>query len=65
MQAADRGTVEEYAAGMKAASRMLAEDAAAVWLFVLPNLVVTKAGISGVPANASSLSFDVTTVASA
>ena len=59
------GTVEEYASGMMAASRLLAEDAAAVWLFVLPNLVVTKTGITGVPANASSLSFDVTTIASA
>lgn len=65
LAAADAGTVDEYTAGMRDASRLLAEDAAAVWLFALPNLVITKAGITGIPENASaSLSFDVTTIAS-
>lgn len=50
---------------MKQAVRLLATDVAAVWLFALPNLVVTRHGITGVPANATSLSFDVTTVAAA
>ena len=51
---------------MKVAARLIAEDAAAVWLFALPNLVVTKHGITGVAQNAnSSLAFDVTTIARA
>ncbi|TBT84660.1 ABC transporter substrate-binding protein [Propioniciclava sinopodophylli] len=63
---ADAGTVAEYEAEMRTASRLIAEDAAAVWLFALPNLVVTKTGVTGVPENAnSSLAFDVTTIAKA
>ncbi len=62
---ADEGTVDEYVSGMKEASRLLAEDAAAVWLFALPNIVITKPGITGVPQDAQSLSFDVTTIARA
>lgn len=65
VEQADAGTMEEYVAGMKAAARLLAEDAAAIWLYVLPNLVVTRAGITGIPTNATSLSFDATTMASA
>ena len=41
----------------------LAEDAAAVWLFALPNLVITKSTVTGVPQNAATLSFDLTTIA--
>ncbi len=62
---ADAGTVSDYASGMKQAARLLADDAAAVWLYVLPNIVVTKPGITGVPRDAQSLSFDVTTIARA
>ncbi len=63
---ADAGTVEEYTAEMRTASRLIAEDAAAVWLFALPNLVVTRTGVTGVPENSnSSLAFDVTTIAKA
>lgn len=47
---------------MKQAARMLSDDAAADWLWLLPKLVVTKAGISGVDENAPSLSFDMTGV---
>ena len=43
----------------------LADDAAAVWLYVLPNIVVTKPGITGVPRDPRSLSCDVTTIARA
>ncbi|MDR1450153.1 MAG: ABC transporter substrate-binding protein, partial [Propionibacteriaceae bacterium] len=56
-------TTDDYLADMKAAARLLAADAAADWLFLLPNLVVVKAGLTGVAANATSLSFDVTTIA--
>ncbi len=65
VEQADAGTMEEFVAGMKAAAKLLAEDAAAIWLYCLPNLVVTRAGITGIPTNATSLSFDATTMASA
>ena len=51
--------------GIEAAARLLADDAAAVWLYALPNIVITKPGITGVPQDAQSLSFDVTTIARA
>jgi len=63
--AADRATEAEVVPLMKTAARYLAEDAAAIWLFALPNLVITKATITGVGQNATSLSFDLTTIASA
>jgi peptide/nickel transport system substrate-binding protein len=50
--------------GMKTAVRYLADDCAAIWLFALPNLVIAKNTISGLPQNATSLSFDLTTIAS-
>ena len=64
--AAAAGTLEEYPEHLRTASRLIAEDAAAVWLFSLPNLVVTNTEVTGVPQNAnSSLAFDVTTIAKA
>lgn len=60
--AADSATDGKGVERMKEAARYLANDAAAIWLFVLPNLVITKANIVGVPQNATSLSFDLTTV---
>ncbi len=48
---------------MKEAARMLADDAAAVWLFLLPNLVVTTTDVSGLQVNGTGLSFDLTSVA--
>lgn len=63
--AADEGDKTAYIEGMKKASEMLAEDAAAIWLFDLPNLVVVRAGITGVPNNATTESFDLTTMARA
>jgi peptide/nickel transport system substrate-binding protein len=49
---------------MKQASELLANDAAADWLFLLPNLVVTTSDVTGIGQNATSLSFDLTTIAS-
>lgn len=57
---ADRAAPEEQATLMKEAARMLAEDAAADWLFLLPNLIVAEADVTGLPENAISESFDVT-----
>jgi peptide/nickel transport system substrate-binding protein len=63
--AADEATTDAEAnERMKEAVRYLADDAAAIWLFDLPNLVITKATITGVGQNAASLSFDLTTIAS-
>ncbi len=49
---------------LKQAAKVLSQDAAADFLFLLPNLIVTRSDISGVAANATSLSFDLTTIAS-
>lgn len=63
LKQADEGTEQEQVADMKKAARMLSEDAAADWLFVLPNLIVSDKGITGIPKNAISESFDVTGLA--
>ena len=64
--AADQAKSEAQSiALMKQAVEYLANDAAAIWLFALPNLVITKPNITGVAQNATSLSFDLTTIASA
>ncbi|HML50918.1 MAG TPA: ABC transporter substrate-binding protein [Propionicimonas sp.] len=62
--AADAASGDEAVEKMKAATAYLAQDCAAIWLFDLPNLVITKSTITGVPQNAASLSFDLTTIAS-
>lgn len=60
---ADRGSDAEQVASLKAAATLLSSDAAADFLFLLPNLVVSKPEISGVPANQTGMSFDLSTVA--
>ena len=57
---ADAGSEEEQASTMKDAARLLSEDAAADWLFLQPNLIVAESGITGIPENAISESFDLT-----
>lgn len=57
---ADAGTEEEQVEYMKEAAALLSEDAAADWLFLLPNLVVAESDVTGLPENAISESFDVT-----
>jgi peptide/nickel transport system substrate-binding protein len=59
---ADAGTQAAQVTDLRAAARLLADDAAADWLFLLPNLVVTTAQVDGVPRNATTLSFDLSTV---
>jgi peptide/nickel transport system substrate-binding protein len=63
VKAANGGTVEEQVASMKAAARTIAEDAAADFLFLLPNLMVAEKGITGLPKNAVGESFDLTLLA--
>lgn len=60
---ADRGTEAEQTAKLQQAARIIAEDAACDFLFLLPNLVVTEPDITGVRQNATTLSFDLTTMA--
>ena len=62
LASADAGTEEEQVADLKKAAELLAEDAAADWLFLLPYLMVTESDISGVPPNGISESFDVTAI---
>lgn len=60
---ADEGPADQQVVQLQAAARLLSADAAADWLFLLPNLVITKPNITGVPQNATTLSFDLTTLA--
>lgn len=59
LKKADRGTQEEQVTTMRQAARMLVEDAAADWLFLLPNLMVAEKGITGLPENTTSESLDL------
>ncbi|MGO1487023.1 MAG: ABC transporter substrate-binding protein [Arachnia sp.] len=61
--AADVAPATDQVAMMQEAARMLADDAAADWLFLLPNLVITTTEVSGIPVNGTGLSFDLTSVA--
>ncbi len=56
---ADEGTEEEQVTQMKLAARTISEDAASDFLFLLPNLIVADKGITGLPENAISESFDL------
>ena len=59
LEAADAGTVDEQVSNMQAAAALISQDAAADFLFLLPNLIVAKEGITGLPENAISESFDL------
>jgi peptide/nickel transport system substrate-binding protein len=60
--AADAGTPDDQVELMRQAGRLLAEDAAADWLFLQPNLIIATAGITGLPENRVGESFDLTTI---
>lgn len=63
-QADQAPTDQEFITEMQKAAKILATDAAADFLFSFPHLVVTDADISGIVANQTSASFDLTTLAS-
>jgi len=63
LAAADQGTPTQQVAEMKKAARLLSQDAAADWLFLLPNLTVADKGITGLPKNAITESFDLSLLA--
>ncbi|PKZ42495.1 peptide ABC transporter substrate-binding protein [Kytococcus schroeteri] len=60
LQAADAGTQEEQTEQMRKAAEIISTDAAADFLFLLPNLVVADADIQGIPTNAVTEGFDLT-----
>jgi peptide/nickel transport system substrate-binding protein len=62
---ADAGTEAEQVADMKEAARTVSEDAAADFLFLFPNLIVAKKGVTGLPKNLVSESFDLTVLSKA
>jgi peptide/nickel transport system substrate-binding protein len=63
LAAADQGTAAQQVQEMRKAARLLSQDAAADWLFLLPNLTVADRGITGLPKNAISESFDLSALA--
>ena len=62
LQMADTGSEDEQIKYMQEAARLLSEDAAGEFLFLLPNLLVADAGITGLPENDISESLDVTEI---
>ena len=50
---------------MRQVGRLIAEDAAADWLFILPNLIVADADVKGLPQNRIGEAFDVTALSRA
>ncbi|MDF8262797.1 ABC transporter substrate-binding protein [Luteipulveratus flavus] len=59
LAAADQGSETDQVTNMKKAARLLADDAAADFLFLLPNLMVADKGITGLPKNAITEGFDL------
>ncbi len=57
LKQADAGTPEEQVASMKQAAELISQDAAAEFLFLLPNLLVADPDITGLPENAIGESF--------
>jgi len=58
----DEGTPEEQVTDYRKVVQILSDDAASVWLWSFPNLVVAAANVSGLAKNAVSESFDLTTL---
>ena len=59
LKAADTGTPQQETASMKKAARLIADDAGADFLFLLPNLIVADKNITGLPKNAITEGFDL------
>jgi peptide/nickel transport system substrate-binding protein len=53
----DAGTPEQYVADYKQVVQILADDAAAAWLWSFPNLMVADVDVHGLPKNAVGESF--------
>ena len=62
-ETADTGTQEEQVEAMAEAARLISEDAAADFLFLLPNLMVAEPDITGLPENMLTDSFPLADLA--
>lgn len=62
LQLADQGDEDVMVEEMKRAARILSEDVASMWLFLLPNIVIARDGVTGYNVDATSLSFDLTRI---
>lgn len=62
IEQADEATPEQQVKLLKKAAKLLATDAAADFLWLLPNIIITTTQISGVVADGTSLSFDITNI---
>ncbi|MGB7448976.1 MAG: ABC transporter substrate-binding protein [Ornithinimicrobium sp.] len=60
---ADAGTPQEQNEKMAQAAKVISQDAAADFLFLLPNLIVAEPDITGLPENAASISFELAPLA--
>jgi peptide/nickel transport system substrate-binding protein len=54
------GTEEQQVAALQQVGRRIAEDAAADWLFLLPNLIVADTDVQGLPQNRIGEALDLT-----
>ncbi|MET7466026.1 ABC transporter substrate-binding protein [Nonomuraea sp. NPDC005501] len=63
LASADEGSEQQQTDDLKQAAKLLSDDAAADWLFLFPNLMVAKKGVTGLPQNAIAESFDFTGLA--
>lgn len=59
---ADSAEESERDDKMKEVARIISEDAAADWLFLLPNLIAAKTDVGGLPENRVGEAFDLTTI---
>ncbi len=57
LAAGDAGTPAQYVADYKKAVELLADDAAAAWLWSFPNLIVANSSVKGLPKNAVGEAF--------
>lgn len=60
--AGDEGTPEEQIADYRKVLQILSDGAASVWLWSFPNLMVADADVTGLPENAVSESFDLSSL---
>jgi peptide/nickel transport system substrate-binding protein len=60
---ADAADPTSYTELMKEATRTMAEEAAADWLYLQPAISIADADLLGVPRNTPSLALDLSTIA--
>ncbi|MEP6650496.1 MAG: ABC transporter substrate-binding protein [Lapillicoccus sp.] len=63
--AADAGATDEQITDMKKAAQELSQDAAADFLFLLPNLIVADKSVTGLPKNGITEAFDLSALGKA